>query len=92
MAGIVGSPIPPSISAASPTSLVLNVTVTNPSAAGYLIIYGDSFLQTATSDINFLAGETRANMVVMANLNDYIDIFNAAGSTNVIVDVLGFYD
>jgi hypothetical protein len=90
--GIVGSPIPPSVSAAPPTCVVLNVTVTNPTAASYLTIYPDGFGQPPTSDINFLGGETRANMVVVAELNDYTEIYNAAGSTDIIVDVLGFYD
>ena len=89
--GVLGSPIPPSISAAPTAAVVLNVTVTNPTAASYLTIYADGLFQPSTSDINFLAGETRANMVVVGDLNDYIDIFNAGGSTDVIVDVLGFY-
>jgi hypothetical protein len=44
------------------------------------------------SNINFSAGETLPNLVtVKVGSGGQIDIFNAAGSVNVIVDVAGYY-
>jgi len=92
MAGIVGSPIPPITSAASTHGVVLNITVTGPTAASNLIVFPDLGSRPSTSDINVTAGQTLANMDVVGDLDDYLDIYNASGSTDVIVDVLGFYD
>lgn len=74
------------------SSVVLNVTVTNPTASSYLSLWGDGFVQPFTSDLNFTRGLTVANLVVVGlGPNASFDIYNAAGSTDVIIDLVGFY-
>jgi len=75
-----------------PTAVVLNVTVTNPSTASYLTIWPDGSARPTTSDLNFVPGLTVANLVVVKlGPSGSIDIFNGAGATDVIVDVVGWY-
>jgi hypothetical protein len=71
---------------------VLNVTVTNPTAGSYLTLFPDGAPLATTSDLNFLSGQTIPNLVVVRlGANGKLDIFNAAGSTDVIADVVGWY-
>src|SRR5258708_39886573 len=45
-------------------SLVANVTVTNPSASGYLSAYPGDGIVASTSNLNDSAGETGPNIVI----------------------------
>ena len=72
---------------------VLNVTVTNPTAGSYLTLWPTGATQPVASDLNFVAGLTVANKVIVKiGANGQVDVFNAAGSTQVIVDVVGWYN
>jgi hypothetical protein len=73
-------------------TVILNVTVTGPSAPGYLTLYRSGGMQPATSDLNYAEGETRANLaVVRVGGNDgRIRIFTSA-QTHVVVDVAGYF-
>src|SRR5450759_943248 len=79
------------------TAVVVNITAIDPTANGWLKAYGYGQPAQATSTVNFLAGETIANeatIAVGANItgwNGSIDINNFTGSTNVAVDVQGYY-
>jgi hypothetical protein len=77
----------------SATAVVINVTVTNTTAdGGYLTIYPDGATQPTASNLNWNAGETIANLVTVGLPADgKIDIYNAFGSTDVIVDVEGYF-
>jgi hypothetical protein len=77
-----------------PTAAVLNVTVTNPTAASHLTIYpGDLAQQPNVSDLNYVAGLTVPNLVVVKlSPNGQIGIYNYLGSTDVVVDVMGWYN
>src|SRR5262245_10289318 len=46
-------------------AVVLNVTVTQPKAGGYVTVYPDGTPRPATSNLNFLAGQTIPNLVVV---------------------------
>jgi len=73
-------------------AVVLNVTVVNPTAASALTVWPDDATRPVSSDLNYVAGQTVPNLVVVKlSANSQIDIFNAFGSTNVIVDVVGWY-
>ena len=74
-------------------SVALNVTVTNPTAAGYLTVYPTGTTQPATSSLNFTAGRTVPNMVIVpVDANGQLSIFNGSnGTADVIVDVLGWF-
>ncbi len=92
VAGWGGVPLMTSTSPVPPTAVVLNVTVTNPTAGGYLTLFPDGAPQPTTSDLNFVAGQTIPNLVVVRlGVNGKLDIFNAAGTTDVIADVVGWY-
>lgn len=73
------------------TAVVLNVTAVGPSQPTYLTVYPSGF-RPVVSDLNPSAGETEANLVVARlSPNGTIAIYNADGTVNVVVDVLGFY-
>lgn len=83
---------------------VFNITVTQPTAGGYLVAYaGDlTFTPPTASTINFSKGLTIPNLATVktslvdqdASLMDadYITICNgSSGTTHVVVDYTGFY-
>jgi len=78
-------------------AVVVNITAVNPSASGYLTAYAAGQTMPLASTVNFIAGQTIANeaTITLGNagfLNPgYIDIFNYQGSTDVVVDVQGYY-
>ncbi len=79
---------------ANASAVVLNVTVTNTTSnGGFLTIYPASTSQVPNiSDLNWSQTETIANMsVVKIGINDSIDVYNAVGQTDLIVDVMGYY-
>lgn len=74
----------------------LTVTVTNTTAPSYLTVWPAGSPKPVASNLNFLGGETVANNVVVevpASGADAgkVDIYNANGSTDVVVDVSGYY-
>jgi hypothetical protein len=73
------------------TAIVMNVTVTAPTAAGYLRVRPfDSDAQT--SSVNFVPGQTVPNLITIpVPPNGVIEFFNAAGYTHVIADIVGYY-
>lgn len=73
--------------------VVLNVTITDPSAATYLTVFPSDVGQPEVSNLNVPAGATRPNLVVVrVPPSGTVDIANAFGSTHVIADVVGYYD
>ncbi|MEV0194217.1 right-handed parallel beta-helix repeat-containing protein [Kitasatospora purpeofusca] len=75
----------PNIAAAT-----LNVTVTDPGTDGHLIVYPGDELMPAVSNLNFQAGETVANQVVVKVNNGHITVRNAsAAPVHIIVDLFG---
>ena len=72
-------------------SVVLNVTVTNPTAGSYLTLWPTGSTQPVASDLNFVGGLTVANLtVVKIGTGGQVDVFNAAGNTQIVVDVVGW--
>lgn len=73
-------------------AVALNVTVTNPTANGYLTVYPSGVERPTASNLNFSAGQTVANMVIVpVGANGEVSLFNFAGRTDVVVDVLGWF-
>lgn len=84
--------IPAMSSATPPTAVVLNVTVADPNAPSYLSLWPSGAAQPTASDLNFVPGQTVPNLVVVkVGADGKVSIFNAAGGTHVIVDVVGWY-
>ncbi|WP_411283442.1 hypothetical protein [Lapillicoccus sp.] len=74
------------------SAVVLNVTVTNPTAGSYLTAYPSDLPRPNASSINFPRGFTGANLVtVPLHAGGVVNIYNAFGSVDVIGDVVGFY-
>ncbi len=73
------------------TAVVLNVTVTNPTAAGFLTVFADGGSVPGASNLNFTAGETIPNLVVVPVTDGSVDFFNLTGSVDVIADLSGYY-
>ena len=73
------------------TAVVLNVTVTAPTAAGYLRVTPAGGTST-TSSLNFTPGQVVPNLVtVPVPPSGVVDFYNPAGNTHVIADVVGYY-
>ena len=80
------------VPASGADAVVLNVTVTNTSAASYLTAYPAAVSRPVTSNLNWTAGVTVANLVtVPMGANGMVSVFNAAGQTDVVADVEGWY-
>lgn len=81
---------------ATAKAVAVNITVTDATAAGFLRAYA-AFPATvpSTSVLNFVAGVTRANNAIVAlNASGQLAIGNAmaAGSANVVIDVVGYFE
>ncbi|TMC93665.1 MAG: fibronectin type III domain-containing protein [Chloroflexi bacterium] len=77
--------------------LALNVTATNPTSYGFLTVYPDNgthgqFPPPSTSDLNFGPGQTVANACLVRTQDAMsFNVYNAYGSTDIIIDVDGVY-
>ena len=88
---VARAPVPSLLSPTPPRAVVLNVTVTNPSSYSYLTVFPEGSVPLA-SDLNFVPGQTVPNMVVVKVASDgSIRLFNAAGTVDVVVDLVGWY-
>ena len=73
-------------------AVVVNVTAVDPSAAGFFTVYPTGTAQPVVSNLNFVAGETTANLATIpVGANGDITIFNHFGTVNALVDVYGYY-
>lgn len=73
-------------------AVALNVTVTEPTADSFLTVWPTGATRPTASNLNFVAGQTVPNMVVV-DVGDggNVSLYNLAGSTHVVVDVLGWF-
>ncbi|MGS2612982.1 right-handed parallel beta-helix repeat-containing protein [Micromonospora sp. LZ34] len=80
------------IPAADVTAVVLNMTVTQPTAGGFLTVYPDGTPPPTVSNLNFVAGETVPNLVTVPMSNGNLRIRNgSSGTVHVVADLQGFY-
>ena len=80
------SPVPPG-------AVVVNITVTNTTSGGYLSVYPSDAQKPLVSDLNWTAGTTIPNLVVVKLSPDgTINIYNPSGNADVIADVVGWYN
>jgi adhesin/invasin len=76
---------------AAATAVVLNVTVTNTTGAGFLTIWPAGSARPTISNLNWAAGETRPNLVtVTVGTGGQVSLF-ANSNTDVVVDEEGYY-
>src|ERR1700722_3719171 len=81
------------VPASGASSVVLNVTVTAPTRLGFITAYADGTTMPVASNLNFVAGQTVANLVIAPVGGDgKVDLFNGStGTTQLIADVSGYY-
>jgi len=84
LAGVPGSGV---------AAVVLVVTVESPAAAGHVTVSGHRTPRPATSNVNFTAGRTASNrVVVQPGADGKVDLFNgSAGHAYLAVEVSGYY-
>jgi hypothetical protein len=72
---------------------VLNLTVTNPTASGYLTAYPDGIGRPGSSNVNFTAHQTVPNLAfVPVGTGGYVDIYNgSSGTVDLIADISGYF-
>ena len=80
------------VPAAGVSAVAMNVTVTQPTGAGYLTISPAGMPRPFTANLNFSPNQTVPNLVVVKlGAGGKVRLFNSAGSTHVIFDVAGYY-
>ena len=74
-------------------AVVLNLTVTSPTAAGYLSTFPTGAARAQVSSLNFTRGQTVANLVtVQLGAGGKVSLYNgSAGSVQVLADAAGYY-
>ncbi len=73
-------------------AVVMNLTETEATASSFLTVFPAGAVQPQASNINFLAGQTAANQVVMElGQSGEVTIYNHSGTVDVILDVAGWY-
>jgi hypothetical protein len=84
------SPVP-----SNATAAVLNVTEVSGSASSLLTVYPFNTVRPTASNLNFGPGTVIANLITVtlgaSSGQGWIDIYNAVGSVNVLVDVEGYF-
>jgi Bacterial Ig domain len=80
-------------------AVAVNLTVTQPTGAGFLTLHADGTTPPGTSTINFSAGQTRANNAVTAlsaagdgTLRIFAAVQGQSPSVQVILDVNGYFE
>ncbi|MDT4943909.1 MAG: hypothetical protein QOH14_642, partial [Pseudonocardiales bacterium] len=76
------------------TAVVLNVTVTQPTArTGYVTVWADRAPRPAASNINFVRGQTVPNLVVApVSPGGKVDLVNGStGTVQLVADVSGYF-
>jgi hypothetical protein len=78
---------------AGATGVVLNVTAVSPSVGGYFTVWPTGQSQPGTSNVNFRAGDTVPNaVVVQLGAGGAINLFNFGGTAHMLVDVAGYFE
>jgi len=74
------------------TSVILNATATEPTAESFLTVWPEGISRPLVSNLNYLAGQTVPNLAtVKMGAGGKVDLYNNSGSTDVVVDVFGWY-
>ena len=81
------------VPAANVSAVVVNLTVTGPTGAGYLTAYPHGVARPTASNLNFVKGQTVPNLAtVSVPAGGMVDLFNgSSGSVHLVADVAGYY-
>lgn len=72
-------------------AVAVNVTVTDPTATGFVTVYPCQATLPPVSSVNFVAGQTVANLVQTGSAGGSVCVFSS-GRAHIIVDLQGVYD
>jgi hypothetical protein len=75
-------------------TMVTNLTVTQGQAGGYITVYPNGVTRPATSNLNYLKGQTVANLALLGTKDSFQDVDaynNSTGTTDLIIDELGYF-
>ena len=76
----------------SATALTLNTAVTNATAPSFITLYPDATPLPTTSNLNFAAGETTANLTITKIApTGAIAIYNTDGNVDIVADAAGYF-
>jgi hypothetical protein len=77
------------VPASGVSAVLLNVTAVSPQTAGFVTVWPSGIAQTATSNLNFQAGQSIPNTVIVpVGADGKIKLFNgSAGTVQLLVDV-----
>src|SRR5260370_27223462 len=74
------------------SAIVLNVTATDTSQAGFLTVYPQGGSVPLASNLNFSAGQTVPNLVTVGlGSTGQITVYNGLGLVDIVLDVAGYY-
>ncbi|HEX2785192.1 MAG TPA: hypothetical protein VHN36_16535 [Ilumatobacteraceae bacterium] len=77
---------------AGASGVALNVTVDQPTSAGFLTVWPAGEARPLASSHNFVPGLTIANLVLAkVGSGGQVSIFNSGGSTHVVADIVGYF-
>jgi hypothetical protein len=77
---------------ADAVGVVMNVTATNTTEAGFLTVFPAGATRPTTSNLNFVPAQTVPNLVMSKlGTGGVVSIYNFAGTTDVVADVVGWY-
>ena len=77
---------------ADASAVVLNITAVGSTAGGFVNVFPAGQSLPATSDVNFAPGEAVAGMAIATvGTSGSVNIYNSAGTTHVVVDIVGWY-
>lgn len=76
------------------TAVALNVTAISPTADSFLTVYAAGQSQPGLgSNLNYVAGETIPNMVLVPlGSGGKVTFYNSAGTVDLIADLVGYYN
>ena len=80
------------VPASGASGVALNVTVDQPTSAGFLTVWPTGEARPLASSHNFVPNLTIANLVLAkVGAGGQVSIFNSGGSTHVVADVVGYF-
>ena len=75
-------------------TMVTNLTVTQGQAGGYITVYPNGITRPATSSLNYLTGQTVANLALLGTDDSFQDVDaynNSTGTVDLIIDEVGYF-
>ncbi len=75
------------------SAVVLNVTVADPTASGYVTVYGDGTTRPTASNLNYVKDQVVPNLVIAPlGAGGKVDLFNGSpGTADLVADVSGYF-